>query len=185
MWPLYEGRSCLPTDIAVYSNCSLGGYPSYAVNVSNVAQIQLAVNFARNAGLRLVVKNTGHDFFGKSAGAGALSIWTHHLKEIEYLPDYRSPSYTGPAVKMGSGVQAQEIYAAAKQYGVTVVGGEGRVSLSSEGREYPTDLLSRPSVWQEAMCWAADILPCPASTVWQQTRCSPWRSFFRTGDSRR
>ncbi|KAL1980807.1 hypothetical protein VTN96DRAFT_3502 [Rasamsonia emersonii] len=126
MWPLYEGRSCLPTDIAVYSNCSLGGYPSYAVNVSNVAQIQLAVNFARNAGLRLVVKNTGHDFFGKSAGAGALSIWTHHLKEIEYLPDYRSPSYTGPAVKMGSGVQAQEIYAAAKQYGVTVVGGEGR-----------------------------------------------------------
>lgn len=146
MWPLYEGRTCLPSDIAVSSNCTLGGYPSYAVNVSNVAQIQLAVNFARNAGIRLVVKNTGHDFFGKSAGAGALSIWTHHLKQIEYLPHYRSPSYTGPAVKMGAGVQAEEIYAAAKRYGVTVVGGEGRVSvlLRNEGKKF-TDRSDRRS----------------------------------------
>jgi hypothetical protein len=58
------------------NNCTLGAYPNYAVNVSNVAQIQLAVNFARNANLRLVVKNTGHDFNGKSSGAGALSICT-------------------------------------------------------------------------------------------------------------
>jgi len=73
MWPLYEGRFCMPTSDPT-QNCTLGGYPSYAVNVSNVAQIQLTVNFARNANLRLVVKNTGHDFNGKSAGAGALSI---------------------------------------------------------------------------------------------------------------
>jgi hypothetical protein len=30
---------------------------------------------------------------------------------------------------MGSGVQAFEVYQAAKKYGVTVVGGEGRVSF--------------------------------------------------------
>jgi hypothetical protein len=92
-----------------------------------VAQIQLAVNFARSSNIRLLVKNTVHDFNGKSAGAGALSLWTHHLKDITYIANYQSPSYTGKAIKMGAGVQAFEIYAAAKKYGVTVVGGEGKV----------------------------------------------------------
>lgn len=128
MWPLYEGRSCMPTDDPS-GECTVGGYSSYAVNVSNVAQIQLAVNFARNAGLRLVVKNTGHDFNGKSTGAGALSIWTHNLKDIKYYADYQSTNYRGPAVKMGAGVQAFEIYEKANELGFTAVGGEGKVSL--------------------------------------------------------
>jgi FAD/FMN-containing dehydrogenase len=129
MWPLFEGRTCLPTTNASAS-CTVGGYSSYAVNVTNVAQIQLAVNFARNAGLRLVVKNTGHDFSGKSTGAGALGIWTHHLKEIDYIANYKSSSYSGPAVKMGAGVQAHEIYEKANELGFTVVGGEGKVCRS-------------------------------------------------------
>ncbi|KAJ6035593.1 FAD linked oxidase N-terminal [Penicillium canescens] len=125
MWPLFEGRTCLPTTNASGS-CTVGGYSSYAVNATTVAQIQLAVNFARNAGLRFVVKNTGHDFNGKSTGAGALGIWTHHLKEIDYIENYQSSSYQGPAVKMGAGVQAHEIYEKANELGFTVVGGEGK-----------------------------------------------------------
>lgn len=125
MWPTYQGRTCMPTDDPTDS-CTLGAYPNYVVNVTNVAQIQLAVNFARNTNIRLVVKNTGHDFNGKSAGAGSLSIWTHHLKDISIINNYKSASYSGKAAKMGAGVQAQEIYAAAKAGGFTVVGGEGR-----------------------------------------------------------
>ncbi|KGO48556.1 FAD linked oxidase, N-terminal [Penicillium expansum] len=125
MWPLFEGRTCLPTTNASAS-CTVGGYSSYAVNVSNVAQIQLAVNFARNADIRLVVKNTGHDFNGKSTGAGALGIWTHHLKDIEYYENYLGSGYQGPAVKMGSGVQAFEVYAKGQELGFTAVGGEGK-----------------------------------------------------------
>lgn len=128
MWPLFEGRTCLPTTDASAS-CTVGGYSSYAVNVSNVGQIQLAVNFARNAVLRLVVKNTGHDFNGKSTGAGALGIWTHNLKDIEYIANYNSPGYKGPAVKMGAGVQAHEIYEKGHALGFTAVGGEGKVSF--------------------------------------------------------
>ncbi|CAI7578591.1 unnamed protein product [Penicillium glandicola] len=124
MWPLFEGRTCLPTTNASAS-CTVGGYSSYAVNVSTVAQIQLAVNFARNADIRLVVKNTGHDFNGKSTGAGALGIWTHHLKDIAYYENYSISGYQGPAVKIGSGVQAFEIYEKSKELGFTAVGGEG------------------------------------------------------------
>ncbi|KAF7879761.1 uncharacterized protein EAF02_007931 [Botrytis sinoallii] len=125
MWPLYQGRTCMPTN-DTSASCTLGAYPVYALNVSHVAQIQLAVNFARNANLRLVVKNTGHDFNGKSSGAGALSIWTHNLKDLEYIPNYSTSYYTGKAVKMGAGIQAFEIYEFARANGVTAVGGEGR-----------------------------------------------------------
>jgi hypothetical protein len=72
------------------STCELGGFPSYVVKATRVSQIQLAVNFARNLNIRFVVHNTGHDFLGKSTGAGALSIWTHHLKSVDLIKDYKS-----------------------------------------------------------------------------------------------
>ncbi|KAJ5804104.1 CAZyme family AA7 [Penicillium psychrosexuale] len=125
MSPLYQGRSCLPSPFNYTASCTQGAYPTYAVNVSTVAQIQLAVNFARNLNLRLVVKNTGHDFNGKSSGKGALSIWTHHLKDKEYLPNFKAANgYVGPAIKFGSGIQVHEAYEFAKTLGHSVVGGE-------------------------------------------------------------
>ncbi|KAH6856867.1 hypothetical protein B0I37DRAFT_351885 [Chaetomium sp. MPI-CAGE-AT-0009] len=123
MWPLYQGRTCLPTDDPGSSNCTLGGYAAYSVAVTEVSHIQLALNFARNANLRLVVKNTGHDFAAKSVGAGALSVWTHKLKDIEFMADYNCRGYSGPAFRLGSGVVTEEVYAAAEENGVTVVGG--------------------------------------------------------------
>ncbi|KAF5004969.1 hypothetical protein FDECE_8565 [Fusarium decemcellulare] len=128
MYPLYEGNACLPQDAGKEgAKCQLGGLPAYSVNVSTVSQIQLAVNFARTLNLRVVIRNTGHDFLGKSTGAGALNIWTHHLKKIELLKDYKSAgSYSGPALKVGAGVQVVELYEAANKYGYTAVGGECR-----------------------------------------------------------
>lgn len=93
MWPLFQGRTCMPTNEST-GTCTLGGYASYSINVSTVAQIQLGVNFARNLNLRLVVKNTGHDYIGKSSGAGALNIWTHNLKSIKFIENFQSDEYT-------------------------------------------------------------------------------------------
>ncbi|KAH7130145.1 hypothetical protein B0J11DRAFT_503949 [Dendryphion nanum] len=120
--PIFQGRTCMPTEIPA-DNCTLGGFPSYVVNVSTVAHIQLAVNFARNSNLRLVVKNTGHDSLGRPLGKGALSIWTHHLKDIRFNPRLRYDGYDGAVLKLGAGVQLSEVYDAAHKYGVTVVGG--------------------------------------------------------------
>jgi hypothetical protein len=123
MSPLYQGETCMPQN-GNTSTCTLGGFPSYAVRADNVYQIQLAVNFARATGVRLIVKNTGHDFLGKSVGMGALSIWTHNLKKVKFLKSFKTPSYQGPAMEIGAGIQVGELYAAAEQYGVTAVGGE-------------------------------------------------------------
>lgn len=113
-------------------NCSLGGFPEYVVNVTNVAQIQLAVNIARELNLRLVIKNTGHDFGAKSVGKGSLSIWTHYLKDAAFYEHYTMGSYNGTAIKFGAGVQVFEANQFAKDHNVTVVGGEGKVSQAHD-----------------------------------------------------
>ncbi|KAJ2991949.1 hypothetical protein NUW58_g2332 [Xylaria curta] len=131
MSPIFVGQTCMPQDAVVPGNnssCTLGGFPSYSLNVTTVAQIQLAVNFARNQHIRLVIRNTGHDFLGKNTGEGALSIWTHHLNDIKVTHHYESAGgrYSGPAFKLGAGVMVYELYDAAEREGYTAVGGECR-----------------------------------------------------------
>jgi FAD/FMN-containing dehydrogenase len=120
----------MPKNSTTSTQCTLGGSPSYAVKVTNAAQVQLAVNFARNANLRLVIKNTGHCYLGKSNGAGALSLWMHNLKEIDFLPDYSAEGidYKGPALKLGAGVQVRDAYEAADRNNVTILGAVSWVS---------------------------------------------------------
>ncbi|KAF2871466.1 hypothetical protein BDV95DRAFT_493711 [Massariosphaeria phaeospora] len=125
--PVYQGLTCQPPSIYDSVNCTLGGYPSYVIRAATVLDIQLGINFARNDGVRLVVKNTGHDYTGKSTGYGALSIWTHSLKDIQFFDNYIDGSgYKGPAIKTGAGVQTSELYKAANDHGVVVVAGQGQ-----------------------------------------------------------
>ena len=62
-------------------------------------------------------------YLGKSTGAGALSVWTHYLKDIEFS-DWSDKHYKGKAIKMGAGVQGFEAMAAAAAQGLVSVGGE-------------------------------------------------------------
>jgi hypothetical protein len=105
------------------ATCTLGGYPNYSINVSSVAHIQLGLNFARNKNLRLVIKNTGHDYIGKSSGAGALNIWTHNLKQIRFIPEWEGEGWNGPVFKAGAGVQGFEILEKARDNNVSVLAG--------------------------------------------------------------
>jgi hypothetical protein len=132
MFPIYQGRTCMPPSLfpsntTANHTCTLGGYPVYAVNATTLAHIQLAVNFARNQDIRLVVKNTGHDYLGKSTGAGSVSVWMHNNKEIEFLSEYKG----GPALRLASGVTVLEVYEAAERYNVSALGGIAPVSRSN------------------------------------------------------
>ncbi|KAF5850704.1 hypothetical protein GGP41_010362 [Bipolaris sorokiniana] len=42
MWPIYQGRTCMPKNDTTGKSCTLGGFPEYSVKITNVAQIQLA-----------------------------------------------------------------------------------------------------------------------------------------------
>ncbi|KAK3323188.1 hypothetical protein B0T19DRAFT_485619 [Cercophora scortea] len=117
-WP--EGNTCLASASPV-GNCTQGGYPVYVVNATKVRHIQMAVNFARNRNLRLVIKNTGHDFGGRSTGAGALSIWTHYLKDFEYIPEYSIDRYKGRVARVSAGIEAWELWNYMDKYNITMV----------------------------------------------------------------
>ncbi|KAL6238482.1 hypothetical protein BDW75DRAFT_247230 [Aspergillus navahoensis] len=105
------------------SPCSLGNIASYAINVSSVQDVVAGLAFAQENNIRLSIKNTGHDFLGRSAGAGSLALWMHNLKGILVL-NYTGPgsSYSGPAIKMGAGVQGFEAYEFAARHGLRVTG---------------------------------------------------------------
>lgn len=121
MAPFFANQSCdpfLPPD----SQCVLGTYVQYAVDARDAADYQRTIEFTRSHNIRLVIRNTGHDYLGKSTGAGAVAVWTHHLKDIKIL-DYHSRRYTGKATKIGAGVQTFEANEAAHAHGLAIVAG--------------------------------------------------------------
>jgi hypothetical protein len=50
-----EGNTC-PVSNNTSGTCTQGGFPVYVVNATTVKHIQIAVNFARNKNIRLIIK---------------------------------------------------------------------------------------------------------------------------------
>jgi len=101
--------------------------------------------------LKVVVKNTGHDYLGRSTARGGFLIWTHFMKEILYnstftpegAPATTENTFNGDsslslsfwnlqwadyyihlsAVTLGAGVQWHEAYDSIHQQGRFIVGG--------------------------------------------------------------
>ncbi|KAL9611873.1 MAG: hypothetical protein Q9204_008992, partial [Flavoplaca sp. TL-2023a] len=121
MAPFFANQSCDPFSVKD-APCVLGTYIQYAVNASHASDFQATINFLQKYNIRLTIRNTGHDYNGKSTGAGAVGIWTHHMKDISIF-DYKSLNYSGKAMKMGAGVQGYEASRAAHSQGLLVVGG--------------------------------------------------------------
>ncbi|KAH8431437.1 FAD-dependent oxidoreductase [Aspergillus melleus] len=122
MAPYFANNSCDPFH-PPGKPCTLDSYVAYAVNASTPEHVTRALQFVRQHNIRLVVRNTGHDYLGRSTGAGALGVWMHHLKEIT-VADYRDARYTGKAITVGAGVLAIDAYQAADAQGLQIVGGE-------------------------------------------------------------
>ncbi|KAF9631087.1 putative fad fmn-containing isoamyl alcohol oxidase protein [Lasiodiplodia theobromae] len=121
MAPFFANQSCDPFT-ATDTPCTLGNYVQYAINVSSADDAIAGIRFATDKNVRLVIRNTGHDYLGKSTGAGSLGLWMHHLKDIEII-DYSDAHYTGKAIKIGAGVQAGQAADAADAQGLVTIGG--------------------------------------------------------------
>lgn len=122
MAPIWANDSCDPFT-GRDAQCVIGSYVQYAVNATGASDYIATLDFAKQRNIRLVIRNTGHDYIGKSSGAGAIALWTHHLKNIDVL-DYDSTAWTGKAMRMGAGVQGSEAQAVANALGLVVVEGD-------------------------------------------------------------
>ena len=103
--------------------CELGNYASYSIDVRSIRDVQAGLAFSQIHNLRLTVKNSRHDFFGKSTGKGALSLWVHNLNSSTLIPQYNASYYNGPAVRIGAGVEGSDAVAFASMKGYCVVAG--------------------------------------------------------------
>ncbi|KAJ3281274.1 hypothetical protein HK104_000110 [Borealophlyctis nickersoniae] len=126
-----ETDRCLIDKEAWSEDCGQGNVVSYAVNASTAAHVIATVRFAAKHNIRLVVKGTGHDYIGRSTAPGGLSVWTYHMKGIEFDDDFVAKgcnTFSGngkktSVVTVGAGVRWAEVYAETNKRGKLVVGG--------------------------------------------------------------
>ncbi len=100
----------------------------HAVAVESAADIAAAVNFARDKGIRLVIKGTGHDYLGRSNAADSLLVWTHNMRDVTFHPQFRVAGASAdtkpvPAMSVAAGARWLEVYKAASDNDVYVQGG--------------------------------------------------------------
>jgi hypothetical protein len=114
----FGNDSCNPFS-APEKPCNFGYHVRYAVRATSAFDFQQTLSFVRKHNVRLVIRNTGHDYLGKSTGAHSLALWTHYMKDITLTKNYRSLQYSGPAIKLGAGVEVYEAYAFAEARGLT------------------------------------------------------------------
>lgn len=109
LWTYFTNDTCRPTQNPTDS-CTLGYYGVYVIMASTPRHVKAGIDFARRNNLRLIVRNTGHDFIGRSTGYGSLIINTHSFQQIDWIDSYKGPgTYKGGAVTIGAGVQGETI----------------------------------------------------------------------------
>ncbi|TAQ86639.1 hypothetical protein B7494_g5017 [Chlorociboria aeruginascens] len=138
-FPVFTNNSCIPPGATGYSEargCTLRGLPHYIVNASSAEHVAVALKWAADRNIRVIVKGTGHDLCGRSSGANSLSIWTHNLRIMEFHDSWSPENGTGgetwSAATVGPGWTWGEIYEHADHYGKAAVGG-GTASVGVGG----------------------------------------------------
>ena len=61
MSPIFLNQSCDPYTPEAQP-CLVGNYVVYSVNVTSAADVAAGLQFAQERNIRLVVKNTGHEY---------------------------------------------------------------------------------------------------------------------------
>lgn len=125
-----------PLNADVLSNtCDLGRLSALYVDAREPKHVASAVTFARKHNIRVSIKNTGHDYFGRSTSPNTLAIWTHNMNKMSYHETFTASNcsasngqYIG---EIGAGAQASDIYAYFEKHNMDVTGGnEGSVGLA-------------------------------------------------------
>ncbi|KAL2863989.1 uncharacterized protein BJX67DRAFT_362191 [Aspergillus lucknowensis] len=111
----------------ILDTCEQGSVPTKYVDAQSVEDVQRTLVFAGENSLRLVIKNTGHDYEGRSSAPDSLALWTHNMQppiefNEEFVPEGCSES-GGDSITFGAGEQFGRIYDFVEARGYRIVGG--------------------------------------------------------------
>ncbi|KAF9890088.1 hypothetical protein FE257_006249 [Aspergillus nanangensis] len=128
------GESCTPSSVLsekpLPGSCMQGSVPYKYVEATGVEDVQKTLAFATKNKLRLVIKNTGHDYKGRSSAPDSLALWMHPYQppmelDTDFVPEGCSSS-AGSVITFGAGQEFQGIYDFAHDRNYRVVGGSSR-----------------------------------------------------------
>ncbi|KAG8770828.1 hypothetical protein FRC12_004022 [Ceratobasidium sp. 428] len=128
-----------PSNAAAFSAprvCNQGSVPPYYISVKTAADVTQAFSFSNRTGVPLSIKNTGHDFAGKSMAPGTLSLWTHNIKYINYSTTFvpEGCSVPGvPALTYGAGQDMDSLFLFAETNNITFIGGSAKTVGAAGG----------------------------------------------------
>ncbi|KAK4701250.1 hypothetical protein P7C70_g4985, partial [Phenoliferia sp. Uapishka_3] len=117
------------------TTCFQGSVPPLYIAVQQPSDIQAAFTFVKKHNIPLVIKNTGHDYKGRSSAPSSLALWTHQLNTMSYSNAFvaeRCPRESvSEAVILGSGVTSHQAIEFAESLNRTLVTGAcGSVGLA-------------------------------------------------------
>lgn len=158
LWGSEHGPRGVENEGASWNTSELSAFTVLAQTESD---FQETVKFATKHNLRLVVKATGHDWYGRSYAPGSLVLWTHQRKEITWHDAFVPAGATSkgvPAVTVESGVQFSDLYPAAQM------------------TPYPNDPVGRMSIVMGGTCDSVGVGGC-----WLGGCYGPFTKLFGNG----
>ena len=97
--------------------CGQGRVSLYSAEVETAAHVQATVNFAVSHNIKIAIKNSGHDFLGRSSAPFSLQILTYKMKNISVINSFVPSVPSGmkipdgiKAVTLAAGVQEHDLY---------------------------------------------------------------------------
>ncbi|KAI0197518.1 FAD-binding domain-containing protein [Astrocystis sublimbata] len=127
MWQQYNNDTCWPEPEAP---CSSSGYPAYVINATTAVDVKQGIDFAQLHHVRIIVKSTGHDYLGRSQAPGSLSIWVHHMQDLQTHNSFRPKGcdfiIESTATTIGGGSQIGAVVEALDELNQTIVGGTSK-----------------------------------------------------------
>ncbi|KZP23499.1 FAD-binding domain-containing protein [Athelia psychrophila] len=118
---------CLVPPVNSSAICGQGSVPRYSVHATTSSDVQKYVQFATKFNLRIVIKNTGHDYQGRSSSWDGFALWTHGIRGItrnQYFVPEGCSTTPQDSITVASGEQWNTVYRFADDAGVLIVGGD-------------------------------------------------------------
>jgi hypothetical protein len=88
--------------------CYQGTVPDYYVDALKVEHVQKALKFARKHKLPVTVKNTGHDYKGRSTGPSTFAIWVRHMYHDPIYHDQFTPEGCSASIGLSATLSAAQ-----------------------------------------------------------------------------
>ncbi|KAJ7202683.1 FAD-binding domain-containing protein [Mycena haematopus] len=111
------------------TSCNQGEISPYYIDVGMAGDIQAAFQFSKRTKVPLSIKNTGHDYMGRTRRPNSLGIWMNY--HSQFTPTLCSTSYR--AITVGAGVTFEQVYKFADDNDSMFIGGYAQTIGASGG----------------------------------------------------